>query len=152
MHIHSLVALTLAATTSALPSLPECLMNDENRPRACREVVPARSKQEIVDGQKQQNRGGLQGQIEYVDQQIGKEIECPECGKNIVGDLAQSGSIGHNNMVTGQGEQQLDMINGKTHEEWIGMGQKQEDMMVSLQKLHNHNQCQTLTNNSSITM
>lgn len=134
MHIHSLLALTLVATTSALPSLPECLMNEENRSRACREIGPVQSKPENFDGEKQQNRGGLQGQIEYVDQQIGKEIECPECSKNIVGDLAQSGSIGHNNMVTGQGEQQLDMINGKTHEEWIGMGEKQQDAMVSLQK------------------
>ncbi|KAJ4420917.1 hypothetical protein N0V85_000385, partial [Neurospora sp. IMI 360204] len=129
MHIHSLLALTLVATTSALPSLPECLMNDESRSRACREVGPAQSKQLIVDGQKQQNRGGLQGQIEYVDQQIGKEIECPECGKNVVGDWA-----GHNNMVTGQGEQQLDMINGKTHEEWMNMGQMEQDSMPHGQK------------------
>ncbi|KAH7627527.1 hypothetical protein B0T09DRAFT_270190 [Sordaria sp. MPI-SDFR-AT-0083] len=134
MHIHSLLALTLVATTSALPSLPECLMNEENRSRACREIGPVQSKPENFDGEKQQNRGGLQGQIEYVDQQIGKEIECPECSKNIVGDLAQSGSIGHNNMVTGQGEQQLDMINGKTHEEWIGMGEKQQDAMPHGQK------------------
>ncbi|KAK3952542.1 hypothetical protein QBC32DRAFT_139384 [Pseudoneurospora amorphoporcata] len=134
MHIHSLLALTLAATTSALPSLPECLMNDESRSRACRAVGSVQSKPENFDGQKQQNRGGLQDQIEYADQQIGKEIECPECGKNIVGDLAQSGSIGHNNMVTGQGEQQLDMTNGKTHEEWIGMGQKQQDAMPHGQK------------------
>ncbi|KAL0475539.1 hypothetical protein QR685DRAFT_52475 [Neurospora intermedia] len=126
MHIHSLLALTLAVTTSALPSLPGCLVTDENHSRACREVGPVQSKLEIVDGQKQQNRGGLQGQIEYVDQQIGKEIECPGCGKNIVGDIAQSRSIDHNNMVTGQGEQQLDIINGKTHEEWISVGQQQQ--------------------------
>lgn len=135
MHI-SLLALALAATTSALPSLPECLIKDENRSsRACRAVGPVQSKpSEEFDGQKQQNRGGLQGQIEYVDQQIGKEVECPGCGKNIIGDLTQSGSIGHNNMVTGQGEhvQQLDIINGKTHEEWIGIGQKEQDAMVSL--------------------
>lgn len=136
MHIHSLLALTLAVTTSALPSLPGCLVTDENHSRACREVGPVQSKLEIVDGQKQQNRGGLQGQIEYVDQQIGKEIECPGCGKNIVGDIAQSRSIDHNNMVTGQGEQQLDIINGKTHEEWISVGQQQQqDSIVSLQKV-----------------
>ncbi|EGO53357.1 hypothetical protein NEUTE1DRAFT_54132 [Neurospora tetrasperma FGSC 2508] len=135
MHIHSLLALTLAVTTSALPSLPGCLVTDENHSRACHEVGPVQSKLEIVDGQKQQNRGGLQGQIEYVDQQIGKEIECPGCGKNIVGDLVQSRSIGHNNMVTGQGEQQLDMINGKTHEEWVGVGQQQQqDSMPHGQK------------------
>ncbi|EGZ76395.1 hypothetical protein NEUTE2DRAFT_133744 [Neurospora tetrasperma FGSC 2509] len=134
MHIHSLLALTLAVATSALPSLPGCLVTDENYSRACREVGPAQSKLEIVDGQKQQNRGGLQGQIEYVDQQIGKEIECPGCGKNIVGDLAQSRSIDHNNKVTGQGEQQLDMIHGQTHEEWMGLGQQQQDSMSHGQK------------------
>ncbi|KAK3495730.1 hypothetical protein B0T13DRAFT_401813 [Neurospora crassa] len=136
MHIHSLLALTLAVTTSALPSLPGCLVTDENHSRACREVGPVQSKLEIVDGQKQQNRGGLQGQIEHVDQQIGKEIECPGCGKNIVGDLAQSRSIDHNNKVTGQGEQQLDMIHGQTHEEWTGMGQQQQDSTPHSQKFN----------------
>ncbi|KAK3395726.1 hypothetical protein B0T20DRAFT_395598 [Sordaria brevicollis] len=154
MHLHSLVALTLAATTSALPSLPECLMNEEHQPRACREVGPAQSKLDIITkGQKQQNRGGgLHGQIELVDQQINKEIECPECGKNnFVGDLAQSGSIEHNNIVTGHGEQQLDIINnGKTYEEWTGSGQKKRDVMPHGQKANFNNFGQNQKRNQHI--